>query len=314
MNINKSQDFITSYTKNRKNIFSNKKEKIHIKYNTNNFSSVSRNNINEKIINKNKENRENSESKNIICYHSSFMTRRKENKEKSDDLSDIKPIPQKFKNIYKIANNTKLKISINTKKSNLTTLTSKTQTIEDIYNRRMMFEKNLLSKKKECDKCHHIVDSHLFKIHYNSHCTEIFDWLYLGTFANACDISELRRMKINFILNVAIECTNKTLPKDIKELHLKIQDYEGFELFDYFEEANDFISKCKSEGGHLLVHCKYGISRSTSFVIAYLIKNMRYTTDYALKFIQEKRKQIKPNEGFLEQLYKYEEYYLKKKC
>ena len=241
------------------------------------------------------------------------MTRTKENREKSADLTDIKNIPQKFKNICQFANNTKIKISINIKRNNLTSTTSKTETLEDIYNRCKMFEKKLLFKKKKCDKCHHIVDSHLYKIHYNSHCTEIFDWLYLGTFENACDINELRRMKINYILNVAIECTNKTLPKYIKELHLNIPDYEGFELFDYFEEANDFINKCKSKGGHLLVHCKYGISRSASFVIAYLIKNMRYTTDYALKFIKEKRKQIRPNVGFLQQLYKYEDYYLGKK-
>ena len=308
-NVNKSQDFINQNTKNRKNIISNKKEKIHIKYN-NNITSASRNDIKEKSINKN---RENNERKQTIFYHSSFMTRRIENKEKSEDLSDIKAIPQMFKNIYKFANNTKLKISINIKRNNLNSITSKTETIEDIYNRCKMFEKNLLFEKKKCDKCHHIVDSHLYTIHYNSHCTEIFDWLYLGTFANACDINEIRRMKINYILNVAIECTNKTLPKYIKELHLNIPDYEGFELFNYFEKANDFISKCKANGGHLLVHCKYGISRSASFVIAYLIKNMRYTTDYALKFIQEKRKQIRPNEGFLEQLYKYEKYYNGKK-
>ena len=173
-----------------------------------------------------------------------------------------------------------------------------------------MFEKNLLSKKRECNKCHCLIDSHLFLIHYNTHPTEIFDWLFLGTFANACDIKELRRMKINYILNVAIECKNNNLPKDIKELHLEIPDYELFELYDYFDESNEFINKCKSEGGKMLIHCKYGISRSASFIIAYLIKEMKYTTDYALKFISEKRKQIKPNEGFLEQLYKYEEYCL----
>jgi dual specificity phosphatase 12 len=310
-NVNKSQDCINKNTKNRKNFFSYKTENFHKKYNTN-ITSASRDDIKEKSLNKN---RENSESKQTICYHSSFMTRRRENKEKSDDLSDIEAIPQKFKNIYKFANNTNLKITINIKRNNLTSTISKTQeqTIEDIYNRCLMFEKNLLSKKKKCDKCHHLVDSHLYRIHYNSHCTEILDWLYLGTFANACDINELRRLKINYILNVAIECTNKKLPKYIKELHLNIPDYERFELYDYFEEANDFINKCKSERGHLLVHCKYAISRSVSFVIAYLIKYMRYKTDYALKFIQEKRKQIRPNQGFLEQLYKYEEYYLGKK-
>ena len=113
-------------------------------------------------------------------------------------------------------------------------------------------------------------------------------------------------MKINYILNCAIECKNNNLPKDIKHLHLKIMDYELFELYDYFRQANEFINKCKSERGVVLVHCKYGISRSTSFIIAYLIKYMGYTADYALKFVTQKRSQIKPNEGFMKQLYNYE--------
>ena len=117
-------------------------------------------------------------------------------------------------------------------------------------------------------------------------------------------------MKINYILNVAGECKNKNLPKDIKELHFDIKDYENFELYDYFDEANEFINKCRLEGGVLLVHCKYGISRSASFIIAYLIKYMRYTVDYAFNFVFQKRNQIKPNEGFMRQLNKYGEYYV----
>ena len=168
-------------------------------------------------------------------------------------------------------------------------------------------------EKKECNICHKLIDSHLFKIHCNAHPTEIFNWLYLGTFANACDIKELRRMKINYILNCAKECINENLPKDIKELHLKILDYEFFEIYDYFEQANEFINKCKLEGAVMLVHCKLGISRSASFIIAYLIKYNKFTLESALEFVKEKRKQIKPNEGFIEQLHKYEKLINEKK-
>ena len=122
-------------------------------------------------------------------------------------------------------------------------------------------------------------------------------------------MQELRRIKATHILNCAIECRNENLPRDIKELHLKIHDYEGyegFEIFDLFERGSDFLNRCKMEGGVVLVHCMYGISRSVAFVIAYLIKYMRYTADSALKFLMEKRNKIKPNEGFMEQLYNYE--------
>ncbi len=52
----------------------------------------------------------------------------------------------------------------------------------------------------------------------------------------------------------------------------------------------------------------YGISRSVAFVIAYLIKYMNYTADSSLKFLIGKRNKIKPNEGFMEQLYNYENF------
>ena len=182
------------------------------------------------------------------------------------------------------------------------------QTIKEIFRRPSNLGKNVLSKmtKKECEICHKFIDSHLFKIHYNSHPSQIFKWLYLGSFTNACDIKELRKNKINYILNCAFECHNKNLPKDIKELHLKIKDSEYFDLISYFEESNKYINKCKLEGGTLLVHCKLGVSRSASFVIAYLIKSNKLTVEKAMKFLKQKRNQIKPNEGFLNQLHKYE--------
>ena len=97
----------------------------------------------------------------------------------------------------------------------------------------------------------------------------------MGTFDNACDLEELKRIKVTHILNCATECKNTNLPRKIKELHLKINDYEGFEIFDYFEQANEFLHKCKEGVGVALVHCKYGISRSVAFVIAYLIKYLK---------------------------------------
>ena len=184
----------------------------------------------------------------------------------------------------------------------------KKQIMDDKFSRYIIFGKNLLCRmeKKECNICHKYFDSHLFKIHYNSHPSQIFEWFYLGSFSNACDIKELRKNKINYILNCAIECHNKNLPKYIKELHLKIKDIENFDLINYFEEANEFINKCKLEGGTILVHCKLGISRSASFVIAYLIKNNNLSVEKALNFVKQKRNQIKPNEGFMSQLKKYE--------
>ena len=162
------------------------------------------------------------------------------------------------------------------------------------------------SPKVECSICHKLVETYLIKIHINWHPTQVFNWLYLGTFSNASNIEELRRIKIKYVLNCASECINTTLPKDITELHLRIRDETNFNLISFLEQSNDFINKAKLSGGNILIHCKMGRSRSVSLVIAYLIKYQGYNFNNALNFIKSKRNQINPNKGFIEQLKQFE--------
>ena len=161
--------------------------------------------------------------------------------------------------------------------------------------------------KKECTICHKYIESHLHQIHVNAHPSQIFKWMYLGNFDTACNISDLRRLGINYVLNVAAECKNTLLPKSTEQLHLKMKDLADFEVIDYFEKANEFFNKVRNSGGIMLVHCKYGVSRSPSFVAAYLMKYYGFSVDSALNYIRKKRPQINPNEGFLRQLELYEQ-------
>ena len=168
--------------------------------------------------------------------------------------------------------------------------------------------RSLLSNrpKAKCFICNKLIETHLLQIHINAHPSEVFKWLFLGTFSNACDKEELRRINIKYILNCAIECKNNTLPKDIKELHLKIRDDKNFDIIPFFQEANDFINQARLDGGKILIHCKLGISRSAAIIIAYLIKYYGLNFNSALKFIKKQRDRINPNKGFMEQLKKYE--------
>ena len=164
----------------------------------------------------------------------------------------------------------------------------------------------ILKAKKECELCHAMVYSHLYKVHHMCHPTQIFKYLYLGNFNQACNIQELKKLKINYILNCAHDCYNYNLPKSIKELHLLVKDLEDFDIIKYFEKGNEFINKCKLMGGTCLVHCKLGISRSAAFVIAYLIKYEKLSADEAFDFVKKKRISIRPNNGFMKQLHIYE--------
>ena len=158
--------------------------------------------------------------------------------------------------------------------------------------------------KRECELCHIFVEAYLYRTHHMNHPTQILKFLYLGNYKHSSDNKELKKLKINYILNCAIECHNYNLPKNVKELHLKVKDIDTFEILYYFDIANEFINKCKLMGGICLVHCKLGVSRSTTFVIAYLMKYANLTTDEALEFVKNKRSSIKPNDGFMRQLQK----------
>ena len=160
--------------------------------------------------------------------------------------------------------------------------------------------------KVECFICNKFIESHLLQIHINTHPSQIFNWLYLGTFTNACDKEELRRINIKYILNCASDCKNKSLPEDIEELHLKVRDEKNFNLLPFFEQSNEFINKVRLLGKNILIHCKYGISRSVAFVMAYLIKYFGFDVNSAFEFIKKQRDIINPNKGFIEQLKQYE--------
>ena len=283
---------LNSTTKNNDNNTNNKDNNLNIlSIDLNSTNKNKNNNSNDSTIKK-----DNDKNNNTIPEAKKTIDN---NKEKND------------KNTINIETTSSKSLNI---PNNVVVEVNKGKKVEKIYNsvNRLNNLQNNIKRtftKKECETCHKQIETHLFKFHSNSHPTEIFRWLYLGTFDNACDIEELKRLKVTHILNVASECKNTKLPKNIKELHLNINDYEGFEIFDYFDEANEFLNQCKEDVGIALVHCKYGISRSVAFIIAYLIKYLKFSADSALEYLLKKRSKIKPNDGFMDQLREYEREY-----
>ena len=243
------------------------------------------------------------------------------NTNKPQNNSNTKPInttntnnPQK--STTKSNPYTKTNINITSTKTNVTknvveVKKNKTQQKMDMLKSQ---GKSLLlgAPKKECPLCHKYVETHLLKIHMNIHLSQILHWLYLGNFENACDIKELRRNNIGYVLNCAIECKNKVLPKSIIELHLDVRDEPEFDIIKYFDKSNAFINKVRTDGGNILVHCKMGLSRSPTFIIAFLIKYYGFTVDSAINYLKRKRPYVNINHGFIEQLHQYESTFKKK--
>lgn len=176
--------------------------------------------------------------------------------------------------------------------------------------RRERITANLLRNvtKVKCSICHKLLNYYLYPMHYSCHPSQIFPWLYLGDYINANNNEELKLLKIKYILNCACEIKIFNLPSDIKCHKLDLIDNPEMNIEQYFEEAFAFIELARKNKDNILVHCKLGRSRSTSILIAYMVKYMGYSVKKAMEFIKSKRKQIKPNYGFIKQLYAYERY------
>ena len=174
------------------------------------------------------------------------------------------------------------------------------------YKTNTLFNKNNNSpNKRKCHLCNKEVENYRYKFHVNLHPSKIFNWLYLGSYRNACDKQEIKDIGINYVLNCALECMDN-FPAEVKYCHLKLNDLPTFKITPHLEKATSFINQAQINNGIILVHCQLGISRSTSCVIAYMIKYMGYTAMNALDFIKKKRPQVMPNFGFLQQLMVFE--------
>ncbi|KAI7834370.1 protein-tyrosine phosphatase-like protein [Kickxella alabastrina] len=70
----------------------------------------------------------------------------------------------------------------------------------------------------------------------------------------------------------------------------------------YFPACNEFISGALAVGGRVLVHCMAGQSRSATAAAAYLMHEQKLTAEQAVQAVKQRRPQIYPNQGFLDQL------------
>uniref|UniRef100_A0A671NXL9 Protein phosphatase Slingshot homolog 1 n=2 Tax=Sinocyclocheilus anshuiensis TaxID=1608454 RepID=A0A671NXL9_9TELE len=134
--------------------------------------------------------------------------------------------------------------------------------------------------------------------------SRILDYLYLGSEWNAANFEELQKNNVGYILNVTMEIDN-FFPESFTYMNIRVYDVEATDLLSHWNNTYMFISEARKSGQAILVHCKMGVSRSASTVIAYLMKQQGWTLDQALNHMRERRPIVQPNEGFLKQLHTY---------
>lgn len=135
--------------------------------------------------------------------------------------------------------------------------------------------------------------------------TKIFEHVYLGSEWNASNLEELQRNGVRHILNVTREIDN-FFPGMFEYYNVRVYDDEKTNLLKFWDDTFKYISLAKNQGSKVLVHCKMGVSRSASVVIAYAMKAYDLTFCDALEHVKQNRNCIKPNKNFLSQLETYQ--------
>jgi len=139
-------------------------------------------------------------------------------------------------------------------------------------------------------------------------CDRILPHLYLGGVEAAVEPKCLAEQGICAIVccNRELEfATSKFLP-DLEYYRVDVEDMgrEPIELF--LPEAVEFIHTQLLQERSVLVHCKAGVSRSASVLLAYLMEHCGYSLHDAFIWTLRRRPTITPNPGFMERLRDYE--------
>jgi protein-tyrosine phosphatase len=126
--------------------------------------------------------------------------------------------------------------------------------------------------------------------------------LYLGDMFSANDELLIKEKNISCIISVAenLKVTNSN--PNIQIYRYNLSDDYNCNISLYFDEISEIINNEKI----VLVNCVAGISRSSTIVIAYIMKYYNLSLKDAFLYVRNRRNQICPNKQFMKYLLNYE--------
>lgn len=106
-----------------------------------------------------------------------------------------------------------------------------------------------------------------------------------------------------------INCTRDLPPPNVKTVQfhrVPVDDNPGVKILKHFEKTTRKIFDIIKTGGKVLIVCRAGISRSSTIVIAFLMRYHNMSLVDAHRLVRAQRPKIRPNDGFWRQLVEYE--------
>lgn len=144
------------------------------------------------------------------------------------------------------------------------------------------------------------------------HPSKLLEHVYIGNQDNADNLDLLQALEITHVLNCAgtrtFDLTRSPYRKDtgiVGFLMMPAEDYEEFDIMQYFMDAIIFLDKARTAGGRALVHCNIGVNRSGAIAAAYLMIHQRRPLLKVIEDLKSKRSLILQNVGFRRQLIRF---------
>lgn len=139
--------------------------------------------------------------------------------------------------------------------------------------------------------------------HYRQVCSEVLpETLFIASYWVASDEEALRKRNITHVVNTAADICDSCFPDKFQYLTYYLKDANGEEISLLFYKTLEWIHEAIVKGGRVLVHCREGVSRSATFVIAYLMWKQSLSFEAAHDQIRRARPICNPNTGFTCQL------------
>ncbi|KAI8992072.1 protein-tyrosine phosphatase-like protein [Mycotypha africana] len=147
---------------------------------------------------------------------------------------------------------------------------------------------------------------------------EIVPGVFLGPFAACRNVENLKAKGITNILCIVDPSEARLLRiEHLSQAFLYkqfiVNDSNLQNLIQIFPTTSQHIRDVLQQGGKIVVCCNGGMSRSPTFVIAYIMEIFDTDASTAYHFVQAKRLCINPNDGFKSQLKEYEPIYKARK-
>lgn len=130
--------------------------------------------------------------------------------------------------------------------------------------------------------------------------------LHIGDQWSIVNKEQLIKNKISHILNMTPVEFHKFY--EIIYYQVPLLDIPSQDILTYLDRTYDIIDNVISNGGNILIHCQAGISRSSSVLIAYIMRKYQVNYNTAYGIVKSARNIIEPNDGFKQQLLMYERY------